>query len=1083
MLNMALKLFVASSITRAVYAQTCDADLATFESAGVRDPPVVSLAETPELCMYDDGVDICDFFTSENPDSNPDEYEGRCNDVGGNTVTIATNSNCPDFFLITKNIVPLCLPPSCNVTEQIAELEGKAQNSFCDVTVQLVDTCPSDLGSLKADGLDAPELSSFGTPDMCVTDGAGYDICNYFAHQNELDKYTSDCTSEGGNVVPIVKDTDCADFGKTQIITPWCVPQSCDINEQIQLREAEEISKQFPGCETTVQMYDMTDKPTSPPTKTPTSTPTTSDTCPSDIQKLNSVDGLSSTFPNANIDCAVDESTTSDGVTTTITDCDFYSTIDTEAVMEKCSANQGTLISATMDQICDFGSTVIKLHIDAPFCIPNSCVASEVLASEEDAAFTGCARTVTSDNICGADIARLKTMELAAEFPLAFGDQCTADYGSTPIMTDCDFYNVEGLDDVINSCTAAEGNLVSARQDSICRDESDQIGAIITSLVPMCIPNSCDPNVFLAQKEAELESACENTVTSPDVTGTPSSTPTSSPSNVSSSSPTDFPTSTPTSSPTAVPTSSPTGSPSSSPSAIPTRASTTKSPTGTPTTSPPTGTPTTPLTSPPTTTPLCKNKVHYDPLCKDQRAKHESAFTRGEFDVVDFSSDICEVINGTDTCDMYKSADITKILDTCERTGGDIIQVTAREICASANTDRSLIYPLCVPRSCDTQDFIDFHVDTLRKGNAPGGCTTDVDINNTIPFSVNSRVGFCEKEECVDISVGDFNSCLRKQGEFDRGGFFYDSPEGETCAFGVPIVEEGTSLTCNKYKDVRGVLERIDLCTAAGGDMVNITETRVCAYKSRRTTTVYIAPMCVPRVCDPYQSIPNHGRKIKSNLDPECTVTMSADIHKTVDYCGYVEPVRPAVTLTSSCESDLMRWETSTGLMANLDDGAGKVCQSTPIDGVFTTTCNYKEGEREKVVEMCNNMTGFMTSNSTSVTNCTVYGEARSRVVSNTLCLPESCDKDKLIQLLEHEQELTEDFGCKVSSLSSFRGRDADEDGDIVKNQDSSSRDVDVSEESESESDDTKPEPSGAVSFNIYKNFALLVMGVLIFGA
>jgi len=901
------------------------------------------------------------------------------------------------------------------------------------------ETCTADLATFESDGLkDPPIVSEVFSPELCreeVIGGNVYNICDYFGSDN-LDEYTTTCNTAGGDIIPIVRTVGpCYGiFEKT--ISALCVPTSCDVDEEIAARDAAEFSST--ECVISVTRYDLPDK------------------CPSDIQKLTAFDDLTVIFPPVTQDCAFVE-TKKEGVTYSRSTCEFYDTIDTSPIMEKCSANEGTLVKATSTQICEFPGFIAENMVTAPLCIPNSCVASEILALQEDDSV--CTKTVTSDNICGADTARLMNSELPLNFPFPDGPQCVTDAVSTPITTDCDFYNVDGLSDLMNSCTAAGGTLISARQDIICGIE-----ATVTILAPLCIPDNCDPNAFLAQKAADDFAGCDVTVTSPDVTSSPSASPSTSAPTVSAA---------PTRNPTAVPTALPTRASSSTPT---TSISPTSFPTSSPTTASPTSSPTrsstrSPTTSSPTTTPvLCKKRAFLNAAsCASQIVTFEEADYDIFRDEVKYSTDVCETIDGTDTCDIYKSANITEIIDVCVAAGGDSLPFTIRENCSSANTDRQVTGPLCIPGSCDTQTFID---DFLANENAmsPAGCTTTV---STVPVA-DTRLAYCEKEDCVDIADGSLNECLAEQGVFDRGGFFWAPLNPLTCEPGVPVVEEGTSLTCDQYKIVPEVLKLIDACTAAGGNSINVTQTEVCAYDIPNTK-VFIAPMCVAKSCDPYVSLPNQAFKIKSIADPECTITLTADVHKFVDYCGYEEPVAPAITLSDSCESDMMRWETSTGSVMDLHDGAEKICQSTSIDGVFTKTCNYKVGARDKVVDMCADMEGFATYDSTLVSECSVYGSPRSLVSSNTLCLPVSCDQENLLEVLVHQQSITEAFGCKVSLQPGFLGKDAvvklDKDKNITSNED------------RNDTDTKQATDSGGCSFSFITSLALLSMTVLYFAA
>lgn len=94
MFNRALKLFLVTTITGSLHAntifaasdETCTADLATFESDGLKDPPIVSEVFFPELCREEviggNVYNICDYFGSDNLD----EYTTTCNAAGGDII-------------------------------------------------------------------------------------------------------------------------------------------------------------------------------------------------------------------------------------------------------------------------------------------------------------------------------------------------------------------------------------------------------------------------------------------------------------------------------------------------------------------------------------------------------------------------------------------------------------------------------------------------------------------------------------------------------------------------------------------------------------------------------------------------------------------------------------------------------------------------------------------------------------------------------------------------------------------------------------------------------------------------------------
>jgi len=664
-----------------------------------------------------------------------------------------------------------------------------------------------------------------------------------------------------------------------------------------------------------------------------------------------------------------------------VTVCNYYAHQDVSDYTSRCNAKGGDVIPIVTEKNCPLFNLIEKVIV--PWCVPQTCDVDEQIALREaNDPTAGLCDTITVnvDN-CSADRAIFMREGLPFKFPFPTG--CTFDGSSSPPMTSCDFYNVAGLTEMMSTCLSAGGNLIAATEDQTCEFLAGSPTRTII-LAPLCIPNSCDANAFLAERAAA--SFCNATVTSPDVTAAPTI------------SVSIDPTTAPTISPTAQASASPTTS---SPTLLPTTSS--------PTLSPTTESPTTPPTFVPTNAPvLCKDRAFLDEnLCVSQSL----AFGELDYDLFREREEnifgYCTGMNdqGVEVCDIYDSMDIDNILEACETKGGDSIPFTIRESCPSG-INQKVTGPVCIPKSCDTETFIEALI-TNETAAFPKNCTIDV---SHVPI-IETIVDYCV-EDCVDQSTHNEKMCISEQGRFAIAGFFYFKPLGVGCKF----INGG--LVCDHFQS-DDIYDIIETCTVEGGDTLNVTATEVCEFVERTTSTTFISPMCMSRFCDPFQAISDVQAQLKSNAEVECTITLTADIFEEIPYCGYEAPVQPAVTLPDACEADLTRLRDASGLMVGMFDAGNKVCQTRPTDGgLIRTKCTYTSGEREEIVEACSTMgAGFSVSNMTTTRDCTIYTQDSTEIVPNTMCIPASCEMDDLVEVLVYEQSLIEVLGCEVSSM------------------------------------------------------------------
>jgi len=646
--------------------------------------------------------------------------------------------------------------------------------------------------------------------------------------------------------------------------------------------------------------------------------------------------------------------------------------------------------------------------------MPASCDAEEQILArelEQQAVDPDCGVSVRRHDFCAWDIGVLEGKDLMLGFPAPNDEFCEFVDGGTDVLT-CDFYKAEDIDKTLAKCVDNGGMNLNVTSLSFCDDAGDE-----RNVGPWCIPDTCDPYEILAQKEEEtratLPNECAYTLSSVDLTSAPTLSP--APTATKTSSPTSTPTLNPTVAPTtATPTTSPTVTESASPSSTPT---------ATPSIAP-TMFPSTPLpTHPPTTTPHpCKDLGFLSPeKCATQNATYPGLGLTFPTALTEKHCNVTHADNSTIVvCDLYPTKDLRPLLKKCEANGGDSVPVTVREVCplpSSQTNEEIYIAPLCVPKGCETEEY-------LLRFRDSATSSTKADCTKTVSFdSADNILPYCA-DPCIDRTASlDETQCQKKQWALQIESKFYNGLTAEyqfaycssTSDRGYPIID------CDLYRDPY-VFDFIEMCGREGGDAVSVTQTKRCEPRQGGISVlITTAPMCVPKICDAYVFLPYiRGEFQRDDGGRDCEISLKYDVRKHVEYCDVEEPKGHNVTLGEVCSEKLEEMERNeTGV--GMDDGARKICGTQTIDGTIKTQCVYYETALADTMAKCNTTGGeYVVYNTTTRKECTVYGQDTASILPNLMCLPKSCDPQKVRKVLAYEKEYELGPECIVRSEDGF---------------------------------------------------------------